>query len=80
MTPDSCRGAERNMFLRPPLLTSGSRTLREAGATGGVESRVLILCVFRGFREKLFVSFLIYGYILCAMRLLTGCKILFGSR
>ncbi len=26
MTPDSCRGAERNMFLRPPLLTSGSRS------------------------------------------------------
>ncbi|UKP01136.1 hypothetical protein [Nostoc sp. UHCC 0870] len=25
------------------------------------EGRVLILCVFRGFREKLFVSFLIYG-------------------
>ncbi|MBG1243538.1 hypothetical protein [Nostoc sp. NZL] len=31
MTPDSCRGAERNMFLRPPLLLSGSRS-------GGVES------------------------------------------
>ena len=26
------------MFLRPPLLLSGSRTLREAGATGEVES------------------------------------------
>ncbi len=25
MTPDSCRGAERNMGLNPPLLTSGSR-------------------------------------------------------
>jgi len=36
MTPDSCRGAERNMGLSPPLLTSGSRS-------GGVESPFLFL-------------------------------------
>ncbi|MEH1851186.1 MAG: CHAT domain-containing protein [Nostoc sp.] len=35
MTPDSCRGAERKMFLRPPLLLSGSRKEREANATDG---------------------------------------------
>ncbi|MEH1951248.1 MAG: hypothetical protein V7K77_30495 [Nostoc sp.] len=38
MTPDSCGGAERNMGLTHPLLLSGSRTLREASATVGVES------------------------------------------
>ncbi|MEH1924311.1 hypothetical protein [Nostoc sp.] len=38
MTPDSCGGAERNMGLTSPLLLSGSRTLREASATVGVES------------------------------------------
>lgn len=38
MTPDSCGGAELNIFLRSPLLLSGSRTLREANATVEVES------------------------------------------
>ncbi|WP_143854214.1 hypothetical protein [Nostoc sp. 'Peltigera membranacea cyanobiont' 210A] len=43
MTPTKSRGAERNMGLSPPLLLSGSRTLREASATGGVESPFLFL-------------------------------------
>ena len=43
MTPTKSRGAERNMGLSPSLLLSGSRTLREASATGGVESPFLFL-------------------------------------
>ena len=45
------------MFLRLPLLTSGSRTLREASATGGVESQFFSiplapLTLFQYFRGR----------------------------